>query len=348
MSKITEQTNMPHPNWAALSACHWNFKKFVKAKEQDCFTDHAVGPRSNPVLDGEEIKAFYEDTVDNDEFARPKITSENTKCETIEIISDNEEEVSDIEIYDPDIDKKLLTAIQNGDFETLKRLGDCDYNCVDQYGWTALEIACVSGHDHIVRYILEKGGLIKNERIYKILREKGLSEILDILKHKVDETEILVIDIDPSKLEHCDECGEMFDTDMKASHISTITHQLSLKHEHVKKNPGFGIPESNIGFKLMKKSGWDGVSGLGDDHTGKLFPVKTILKQDRKGLETGDSRRSRVTHFGPLDEKSVANRKYAKKDHTKRKLKNIIKRGNKLNEVTIQPEQILRENLGEI
>ena len=81
---------MSHPNWAALSACHWNFKKFVKAKEQDCFTEQPIGLRTNPVLDGEEIRAFYEDTVDSDEYARPRITRVSAKCETIEIISDND------------------------------------------------------------------------------------------------------------------------------------------------------------------------------------------------------------------------------------------------------------------
>lgn len=338
---------MSHQNWAPVSACHWNLKKFVKAKEQDCFTEQPICLRTNPVLDGEEIRAFYEDTVDSDEYARPRITRVSAKCETIEIISDNEE-VSDIEIYDPDIDKKLLTAIQNSDFETLKRLQDCDYNCTDQYGWTALEIACVSGHAPIVRYILEKGGVVKNKEVFRILIQKGLSDILNIFKDRKDEATIDIIDIHHHELEHCNECGGMFDTDLKASHISTITHQLSLKHDHVKKNPGFGISESNIGFKLMKKSGWDGVSGLGDDNMGKLFPVKTILKQDRKGLEVGDSRRSRVTHFGPLDVKSVANKKYAKNDFHKKKLKKISKRGNKFKEIPIQPEQLLRENLGEI
>lgn len=336
---------MSHPNWAALSACHWNFKKFVKAKEQDSFTDQAATPR-NQVLDGEEIKAFYDDTIKNENFARHKFTAVIPKCEVIEL-SDNEE-VSDIEIYDPDIDKKMLTAIQNGDFETLQRLRDCDYNCTDQYGWTALEIACVTGHTRIVNFILEKGGEIKNVNFIKILEKSGLVDMLEILKCRGVENEIEIIDSNHhSELEQCDECGEMFDTNQKVLHRATIAHRLSLPGEYLRTNPGFGISESNVGFKLMKKSGWDGVSGLGDGSTGKLFPVKTILKQDRKGLDMGDSKKSRVTHFGPHDIRSVS-RKYVKKGTRIKKRIKDVKRGKKIMQVTIQPEQILRENIGDL
>jgi len=345
MSENPEFPNVPHPNWVALSTCHLKFKKFVKAKEQDCFTERGV-ESTNPALDGGEIKAFYEDTISNEEFAKKKKQTESTKYETIEL-SDSEE--SDLEIEDPEVNQKLLKAVQNTDFETVKSLKDCDYNCTDQYGWTALEIACVTGSADIVKHLLDKGGYIKdNDRIYRILIEKGRSDIISILENRGDKHVFEIIDIDDGALEQCKECGEMFDTDQKALHTTTISHQLCLERELVKRNPGFGIAESNVGFKLMKKSGWDGVSGLGDDQKGKLFPVKTILKQDRKGLETGDTKKSRVTHFGPNDEESVLNRKYIKKDNHNKKLKKTVKRGNKFRKVTVQPEQILREDLGEL
>eukprot|EP00092_Neocalanus_flemingeri_P050666 GFUD01058650.1.p1 GENE.GFUD01058650.1~~GFUD01058650.1.p1 ORF type:complete len:141 (+),score=26.25 GFUD01058650.1:557-979(+) len=138
----------------------------------------------------------------------------------------------------------------------------------------------------------------------------------------------------------------MFDVDQKAMHIAKISHQLSVQRENVKRNPGFGISETNIGFRLMKTSGWDGVSGLGDDQSGKLFPVKTIFKWDRKGLDSGDKKGARVTHFGPNDEESIVNRKYRKKDNFNKKLKKTVKRGSKLRKVVITAEQILREDLG--
>ena len=41
-----------------------------------------------------------------------------------------------------------------------------------------------------------------------------------------------------------------------------------------------------LGYKLMKQSGWDGKSGLGtEEHKGRLFPVKSVLKRDRAGIQ---------------------------------------------------------------
>ena len=211
-----------------------------------------------------------------------------------------------------------------------------------------MEIACVVGNPEIVKYLLGKGGYIKdNNKIFRILVEKGLTDIINILKNNGENGEVIeLIDIDDAVLEQCKDCGEMFDTDQKALHIAKISHQFSIKRDCVKRNPGFGISETNVGFRLMKKSGWDGVSGLGDDQNGKLFPVKTILKQDRKGLDTGDKKKSRVTHFGPHDEESIVNKKYVKKDNFNKKLKKTVKRGSKFRKVSIPPEQILREDLG--
>merc|ERR1719391_788067 len=103
----------------------------------------------------------------------------------------------------------------------------------------------------------------------------------------------------------------MFDVDQAASHKAGIAHQLSLQQnaeDQIKKNPGFILPESNVGFRLMKKRGWDGVSGLGQSGSGKLFPVKTTFKHDKRGLEVGCKKKMRITHFGPNDISSVADR----------------------------------------
>lgn len=63
-----------------------------------------------------------------------------------------------MEIEDPEVNKKLLKAVQNSDFETVKSLKDCDYNCTLTISWTALEISC-SGSADIVKYLLRKGVL---------------------------------------------------------------------------------------------------------------------------------------------------------------------------------------------
>ena len=56
---------------------------------------------------------------------------------------------------------------------------------------------------------------------------------------------------------------------------------------------------------MVRNDNWDPDSGLGKDSEGKLYPVKTVLKRDRKGLGEGDAPKPKVTHFAPFDSASV-------------------------------------------
>ncbi|KAG0610630.1 hypothetical protein M758_7G079700 [Ceratodon purpureus] len=44
------------------------------------------------------------------------------------------------------------------------------------------------------------------------------------------------------------------------------------------------LSESNIGFQLLKKSGWKEGTGLGATEQGRLDPVKTHFQPDRRGI----------------------------------------------------------------
>ncbi|XP_062205372.1 uncharacterized protein LOC133907365 isoform X1 [Phragmites australis] len=44
------------------------------------------------------------------------------------------------------------------------------------------------------------------------------------------------------------------------------------------------IGSSNIGFQLLKKSGWKEGTGLGAQEQGRLEPVETRLKNNKRGL----------------------------------------------------------------
>jgi hypothetical protein len=61
----------------------------------------------------------------------------------------------------------------------------------------------------------------------------------------------------------------------------------------------YGIPESNAGFQMLARLGWDREEGLGPEgRKGGKFPVKTVLKKDRKGLGF-EKTTARVTHVMP-------------------------------------------------
>ena len=72
------------------------------------------------------------------------------------------------------------------------------------------------------------------------------------------------------------------------------------------RSQGVPLNESNIGFKMLLKAGWDGVSGLGRNGHGRRSPVKTVVKNDRKGLGIGDKKHMKNNHFVSKDKKSFA------------------------------------------
>ncbi|KAL8138069.1 hypothetical protein V2J09_004070 [Rumex salicifolius] len=49
-------------------------------------------------------------------------------------------------------------------------------------------------------------------------------------------------------------------------------------------SPSTVIQSSNIGFQLLKKNGWKEGTGLGASEQGRLEPVETCIKNNRRGL----------------------------------------------------------------
>ena len=335
-----------HPNWKALATTTFQYKKFVRATEPD----NPVGVSSRKTdrddANGAATKSFYDEILCDENLARRKPKLEpNAKVETVELSDDD-----DVEFVDQDANKKMLVFIQNEDLDSLRNLTNCDYNVKDDYGWSPLEIAAVGGNCDIVRFLLDKDAKIYNqERLHKILNKKDLEDVRNLIESYNED--LIDLSDEEVSLELCDDCGEMFDTANEAAHKATIVHQLSLKEEDgsVKRNPGFQLTEGNRGFQMMKRSGWDGVSGLGDEAQGKLFPVKTVFKHDRRGIDIGDKKKMRITHFGPKDAESVAHRRKRKPFNVKKqKPKKTVKRGSKSFSVCVSKDQMIREDMGDL
>lgn len=121
----------------------------------------------------------------------------------------------------------------------------------------------------------------------------------------------------------CETCEHNFTlSGTKYDHDSTILHQFNYRQKDAddpKDTPHYYIANSNKGYKLLKKSGWDEQSGLGPSGEGSKFPVKTVLKRDRLGLGSEVASRPRVTHFGSHDTSAVK-RYHKKKEKTDTKL----------------------------
>lgn len=68
------------------------------------------------------------------------------------------------------------------------------------------------------------------------------------------------------------------------------------------------LPETNKGYQLLERMGWDGKTGLGPEKEGRVEPVPTYFRKDRQGL---GSRREvrRVTHFPAHSEREATQSK---------------------------------------
>lgn len=344
---MAENPNVTHPNWVSLATCQIKFKKFVKGT-----ADQEIKANKLKELgvkeEGEAVKRFYDELVNDPKHENDTIDKVVKTEDDIIEISDSECELEVVE--DSRSTKQLLEAVQNNNIELLTRTNFCDYNTPDAYGWTPLEIACVLGHIQVVQFLLDKGGRIINvDRVNKILTEKGLTVVKDLLKKgyviEDDDDIIEFFPVENKEEEICDICGATFYKRNKVEHISSVTHQLSVERTEVSRNPGFGISETNLGFRMLLAGGWDGTRGLSEGQ-GRLFPVKTVLRhgRTRKGLTEGDKKQARVTHFGPGDTRSVINRKWKKKPKVVRTKK--LRRGNKTKSVNVGLEQTIRESLG--
>ncbi|XP_056693732.1 uncharacterized protein [Spinacia oleracea] len=57
-----------------------------------------------------------------------------------------------------------------------------------------------------------------------------------------------------------------------------------MEDEHKLSSSTSALDSSNIGFQLLKKHGWKEGTGLGASQQGRLEPVETYVKKNKRGL----------------------------------------------------------------
>jgi len=214
----------------------------------------------------------------------------------------------------------LLTA-QSGDISLVNRLlkDGADINFCDDFGWTPLMIASAEGHTEVVQELIDRGAKRKcNDKSGRnaadLARLKGHFQIENLIIHadeikkkKRKKKRLAKLRRGKEKFVTCDICDQLYPKHQLKQHQVSLTHQLAMeKIAQETAEPGFIISMNNIGYKLMKQSGWDGKSGLGSEqHKGRLFPVKSVLKRDRSGIQEGTKKEAKITHFSANDEESI-------------------------------------------
>lgn len=299
-------TLKPHPNQRALETCHFKYQRFVRASSEDRLREekeHARKQKQHQSQLGEDASSFYNEVLASKSTAKPK---RNKKLTHLVVKKDNAPKLSESD---------LLRAAEGNDLDTLVKCLDqgLNINCLDSFGWSPLMIAACAGALDSVKLLLRRNALIdicdrSGKSALELARRKGYKDIVFEIEN-YGKTQLqsdhlnLSEDIEQNSFQ-CDTC----DTTVK--NVSEIKHKSSTVHQFKSGKPGlsrtvYGISEANRGFQMMLNKGWETERGLGPQGTGHKYPVKTVLKRDRKGIGSDPDNKPRITHFGANDVRSV-------------------------------------------
>ncbi|CAF4878693.1 unnamed protein product [Pieris macdunnoughi] len=295
---------------------HKDYSNFVRPTLDDA----AVVPSTNfpiPKLSGKEARKLYLEEVRN--------------IEDPHIISNDESNVPEKLLckrkIDPNLtDQELFQSVQNNCINVVKSTLDTFPDKIylkDEFGWSLLMIACQANSVDIVKELIKRG-------IDTTVRDKAgnSAQSLVIQNKNIVLANILLMqateDIKPIKTQvklkkqdyQCPICSNLFFSD-REQHLSSTLHNINVSKG--KKIPtNYVIPESNKGFQIMLKEGWDKETGLGPDGAGAKYPIKATMKKDRTGLGLKKKEES-------SEKKSpkIVNKKILKREEHKNKIMEI-------------------------
>ena len=200
-------------------------------------------------------------------------------------------------------------------------------NSSDQYGWTALMCAAASNNLNAVKLLIQEGaryteGAVVDKGGYTlrdICARNGATDVevyLSSLEEQAAvnrktntsalnyaQVEHLSNDDDEEEMVECEPCGVTLRKSMLKKHETSMSHLLQDSSKILPDQP-YTIPEHNVGFQMMLRTGWEQRSGLGPDGSGRKRPIKTTLKLDKSGLGLNKTT-ERVSHFKAGDLKAV-------------------------------------------
>ncbi|XP_078609968.1 G patch domain and ankyrin repeat-containing protein 1-like isoform X2 [Branchiostoma floridae x Branchiostoma japonicum] len=298
------------------------------------------GPESVEALTGDEAKSFYEDIIASSSLADDESASNPGACVVKTSHSSSQrhhkrrKQLANSSRHHENTSKgkepvttttvsAFLRFAQDGDLEGVEKclsLGGVDKNATDAFNWTALMCASFAGHRSVVRCLLEHGAEWR-ERIdsrgrnsLDLARKAGHRKIVDLFQEFsnnggfLDNAAVATDAQGETNRDQngyfCEVCQQEFKETSQEDHEHSTVHLFNCKHAPA--STMYFLPESNRGFQMMLREGWDKEEGLGrDGRKGQKFPVKTVLKRDRTGLGARQDYRAKVTHFSSRDTKAV-------------------------------------------
>lgn len=265
-----------------------NYKNFVKPSASTSSTCGSVQPKY--YVSGEEVRRIYLDEVKDASGTsekRPKqIFPEDSNIKSKKAKKKKGELTR----------KDYFVAAQNNDVETLRQgLQDQPemLDTIDEFGWSLLMIACQANSVQTVKELLQLGADTSirdkagNSARSLVIKNKNL-QIADLLLNNTDRNQMKTTEKQnhrKRKLKDqdytCKICCNNYPD--KEQHLVSTVHNINAS-KGKKVHPCYKLPESNKGFQIMLKTGWDKGTGLGCDGSGRQYPIRAVQKKDRKGL----------------------------------------------------------------
>ena len=308
-----------------------------KTRAECGIEDESISDDTQEKLSGTEAKRFYEDILampeqSNKGCGRKRKRSRHKK--RLQVNEHSKKHRSNCSHSSPASVGQVFQCVQDGDLEGLRTAlssGTCNVNTTDHFHWTLLMSAAHAGHMHLVKYLLELGakwrGCVDKSgcNAVDLARVAGHLSIACLIEtyddSVIDKLECVCVRTKGSReaghkpphhksttsTYYCDVCKQNVTENFTDRHTTSTVHQFCCQHKPSAHN--YTIPQTNRGYQMMLRSGWDPQKGLGSEQEGQKYPVKTILKQDRLGFGQDMSEgRARVTHFAAFDERAVRTR----------------------------------------
>ena len=305
---------------------------FLPQQVKDNAIPSTHGPEEPQGLTGDEAKKIYEDIVyskGQTENTKKTRTSNKKSATVIRTLTKLRRKSNSrlgsskthVKSNPPLSVAKLFLSAQLGDVKTLEEglVEGNDVNTTDHYNWSLLMTAAYAGHLAVVQLLLKHGAKwrdIRDQRGFDavdLAAMGGHNDIVEILSPSqppaTDSSNNVHFlrkrchsSLDEESSFHCEVCVMEVTGSVTEHNLSTV-HQFNSQLHSV--DIPYSIPQSNKGFQLMIKRGWNPEKGLGPCEQGTRQPIKTVLKSDRQGLGSKRRQKARVTHFASFDKSAI-------------------------------------------
>ncbi|CRL00546.1 CLUMA_CG013807, isoform A [Clunio marinus] len=328
-----------HPNWVALATVKFKPKIFVKSTgTENQIVINGKNPENQIKIDNSSSEIY------NEILQLPSTSaSHNTK---IKPIIKKKKRIE----REKFIKENLFRSAQEDDAEKIRKILETslnpDVNAVDAFGWTSLMIAACEGSANSFQTLLDYGADLNisdktGNTALTLAEKKNFKNIIEIVENQTTTVEITEeTECQDQGSQYCPDCGIEISNLASKSHQTSTVHLFSCKFKGNTNIKSFGISRTNRGYQMMRRTGWDGNSGLGSKKTGKLYPIRTVIRKRGTGLGI-DQDSPKITHFKANDPSAVHFRPPPKMTDNDRVLEIIYKTERVADQILVNKQELV-------